>query len=124
MCHNKDGVYEKKNNSESTIQTSCNKKYVNDLNTNRYKDSNLYYATVDTNRKLVIVYNKQTGEVEEEIRLKTTPIDIEYSSFRRATSEDIENGEPLYVRDKRTSTTGKYIPEPDEVSSIATKYKL
>lgn len=99
-------------------------KYADDLNKNKYKDSQLYYATVDTKRKLVIVHNKQTGEDVEEIRLKTTPIDIEYSSFRRATSEDIESGEPLYVRDKRSSTTGKYIPEPDEVSSIATKYKL
>ncbi len=50
--------------------------------------------------KLVLVYYKPTNEVVEKIQLKTTPIDVKYSGFRRATQDDIDNGEVSYVKDQ------------------------
>lgn len=98
-------------------------KYADSLNDSIFENSNMYYATVDTKRKLVVICDKHTDSVVTEIRLKTVPIDVTNSEYRLATPKEISKGIGLYVRDKHSSSTEKYIPEAEETTSIANRYR-
>lgn len=108
--------------SSRGFKTASNQ-YADSLNSSIFKDSDMYYADVDTAKKLVVIRDKHTNDAVAEIRLKTTPVDVTYNKYRPATPEEISKGKGLYVRDKHVSNTSEYLPEADEVSSIANKYK-
>lgn len=93
-------------------------KFVNDVNSIGLTS---YKARPNYNRNIVEIIDGH-NRIVTEIELDTTEVQVTNRTFRKATSEEIKQGENLYVPVYYKTSTEKQINRPKTLTNIADKY--